>query len=55
MVKPVPSAIHESVGNIAIVVCYNIALGISLYHVIMYVHWGTRFTEYICLLGAVTS
>ena len=35
--KPVPSAIHESVGYIAIVVCYMV-LGISLHHVCSLAH-----------------
>ena len=37
LVKPVPSAIHESVSYIAIVVCYMV-LGISLHHVCSLAH-----------------
>ena len=37
LVKPVPSAIHESVGYIAIVLCYMV-LGISLHHVCSLAH-----------------
>ena len=51
LVKPVPSAIHESVSYIAIVD----VIWCWAYLYIMYVHWRTRYTGYVCLLGAVTS